>query len=68
MSSATFFPATFYNVFLEALINVISKEIGSKKHILRNKRFGPDLSNSQQIAEKSGGKNSVALLMLIKLF
>ena len=57
MSSATFFPATFYNVFLEALINVILKEIGSKKHILRNKRFGPDLSNSQQIAEKSGGKN-----------
>ena len=57
MSSATFFPATFYNVFLEALINVILKEIGSKKHILRIKRFVPDLSNSQQIAEKSGGKN-----------
>ena len=57
MSSATFFPATFYNVFLEALINVILKEIGSKNTYIWNKRFGPDLSNSQQIAEKSGGKN-----------
>ena len=57
MSSATFFPATFYNVFLEALINVILKEIGSKNTYIWNKRFGPDLSNSQKIAEKSGGKN-----------